>query len=598
MQSHTFKKKPNFPSGDYVIAIYKSKVRFASSVLAILQLSANRAFSFAQDDWEPSHQYPVSSVTDCQVQQVAHRKQGPVLPTLVISICDKEKKRRSSRAAGLISSKEQTLTTLWFRTPQDDHHRSLHEWKLFILSKKSPLSPESPASPTFINPFGNGRSNAAQSQRPSSRSRNRPNLTQNTPGHSYSSREHDRPANYNSESPSLRSKRSDISSPSSAVYANYPGLPVQGQHYTTVLPTDIPANAHAQAGPHDHVDVNAQGWVNPYGVAPPTDGEQVANSSSPPGPRETILDRAFNLRCIPGSERMIPGEEKLSSLARFDALMRDAEEKRTARETPANPPQQEVRQSAWDDDSDGNEQDEEDSDDTEEEEVYHSDEEGHYRSQKRNPRDTIIPPSAQRALEFIARRHDGPEAQSQAQPRRREQEREPEGSPVKSELEIDVDMFPIPIASPPPFRPHTSYTKRRPNMSSRTQSQPQLVPSPADVAPGPPTGGERLAVGEDATSRENRLSSSSVKRLSFTELTKRLSSTSSLLLVQTNGSGGASSGGSSEWDQMSPVPRSSLSPRGAPPNLKWRETTDDDGKRCGGWRRSSVGIFSADGSMI
>jgi hypothetical protein len=55
-------------------------------------------------------------------------------------------------------------------------------------------------------------------------------------------------------------------------------------------------------------------------------------SSSPPGPRETILDRAFQMRCIPGSDREVPGEEKLSSLARFDALMREADEKRKKRE--------------------------------------------------------------------------------------------------------------------------------------------------------------------------------------------------------------------------------------------------------------------------
>ena len=107
-----------------------------------------------QDDNEPIQQWPVNSITDCQVQQINHRKQGPVLPTLVISVADKEKKRRSSRAAGLISSsKEASATTLWFRTPPDDHHVSLHEWARNILARKSLMSPESPMSPQFSNPF-------------------------------------------------------------------------------------------------------------------------------------------------------------------------------------------------------------------------------------------------------------------------------------------------------------------------------------------------------------------------------------------------------------------------------------------------------------
>src|SRR5690348_508115 len=97
--------------------------------------------------------YPLSTVSDCQVQMVAHRKQGPVLPTLVISINDKERKRRSSRATGLVANKDSGGATLMFRTLPDDHHVSLQDWARFIIGKKTPMSPESPASPSFINPF-------------------------------------------------------------------------------------------------------------------------------------------------------------------------------------------------------------------------------------------------------------------------------------------------------------------------------------------------------------------------------------------------------------------------------------------------------------
>jgi hypothetical protein len=43
-----------------------------------------------------------------------------------------------------------------------------------------------------------------------------------------------------------------------------------------------------------------------------------------PIPGETILDRAFHLRYIPGCQQQASGTEKLSSVALFDALPRQA----------------------------------------------------------------------------------------------------------------------------------------------------------------------------------------------------------------------------------------------------------------------------------
>ena len=102
--------------------------------------------------------------------------------------------------------------------------------------------------------------------------------------------------------------------------------------------------------------------------------------------------------------------------------------------------------------------------------------------------------------------------------------------------------------------------------------------------------------------KENRRSSTSVKRLSFTEFAKRLSSTSSLLLVQSNTNASSSSGregsrrGSSEYgaDGDERGLRASVSLRGgASAAVGERDARD---KRCG-WR-GSVGVFGGEGGFL
>ncbi|SPJ79828.1 uncharacterized protein FTOL_08219 [Fusarium torulosum] len=480
-----------------------------------------------KDDTEPSQQWPLSTITDCQVQQITHRKQGPVLPTLVVSIADKEKKRRSSRAAGFISSsKDANATTLWFRTPSDDHHLSLHEWARNILSRKSPMSPaESPMSPQFSNPFSSMSRDASDYfSRPSSGHRSGRSdprslqhkssvTTQSTTTTTTTTRE--RPLTFSSESPSLRSKRSDISSPSSN---NYPiqqmNFPIPGQHYTTVLPTDLPSPVNTTS---DYRGEFIEGWTSAQGRAstmsspirgrgsissqPPHPSIAGIESSSPPGPRETILDRAFQMRCIPGSEKEVPGEEKLSSLARFDALMREADDKIKLREE-AERAQQLAMRSAFEASESSSEDDDSDSDDSDE---------GAYGRvpDRRGP--ALIPPTTQRALQFIADRGDP--------------------APLSPSSRSSVSRTPIPQQTPP-IRPHTAHAKTRPNPSPRTNSTPQLIASMAKLEMTAPNS----KVSDDSSVRlsaDKRLSTSSTatKRLSFTEFTKRLSSTSSLLFV-------------------------------------------------------------------
>lgn len=507
-----------------------------------------------QEDWEPIQQHAISSVTECHVQMLAHRKQGPVLPTLVMCISpdpatDKLRKRRSSRTAGLTTTKETHPTTLWFRSCGEEH--TLHEWARVIQpliqprmpDHQHPLSPASPATPAFSNPFASKTREAAEHFYNQVAQRN--GLQQKGSSHSK-----DRPLTY-SESPSLRSKRSDISSHNSSMNPAYGMYGKHPQGHPGAHPADLPSPATTVG---EYQGDFIEGWTAAQGrasaVGSPVLGRESVDvpppmpteSSSPlPSHRETILDRAFNLKCIPGSEQAVPGEEKLTSLARFDALMRQNDEKR--RTVTATPRQAPPPKSGWDlDDSD------EDEDDKEDEEMIRAaadeplfDHDG-----------VAISASAQRALDFIANRHE----------------------PLPSTARPSNSRAPLPYAPPAPetssasaangstyLRPNTGYSKNRPNMGQRTSSQPHLVPSALDVpssstansaARGPYDDNNSTANASTGgviprSNAEKRLSTSSTKRLSFTEFTKRLSSTSSLLLVQTNQSG-SSSRGSSEID--------------------------------------------------
>jgi hypothetical protein len=565
-----------------------------------------------QGDWEPIQQHALSSITDCQIQQVAHRKQGPVLPTLIISISpdpttDKLRKRRSSRTAGLTSTKETHPTTLWFR-PGDDKH-SLQDWAKFIqpliqpnMPDRPPVSPITPGSPNFINPFASRRDvSDSYNQRPASGHANHGGpLYHKSSGHTHSSR--DRPLTF-SETPSLRSNRSDVSSSHASSM-----IPAQMgyQNYTTLQQghaTDLPSPATTIG---EYQGEFIEGWTSAQGrsstLSSPIRGRDsissqvqqsitvTMESSSPPAPRETILDRAFQLRCIPGSERQIPGEEKLSSLARFDALMREADEKRKMREAEeARLRAESEPRSVWDldDDSDSDDEDEEDEDNDSDDVVGELNDSEH---------DFPMPPTAQRALHYIASRHDTPQGlRSRAQTSSRP-------------LNYNAETLKALSSGPSLLRPQTSYARNRPGMTQRTHSQPQLAaivsyPDASDLVaqvadPRGPESGPLTAKPSPLhrSQTEKRMSTSSAKRGSFTDFTKRLSSTSSLLLVQTNASSAsaASSRGSSDTMGDSSQQHGLRGPRGlrSPTPRMDRDSTD---KGCN-WR-GSVGVFG-DGGFV
>ena len=549
---------------------------------------------------EPIQQHSIASITDCQVQMAAHRKQGNVLPTLALQISpdpttDKLRKRRSSRTAGLTTMRDSGPISLWFRLGEDQTY-TLTEWADYIrslmqpnLGERHPISPVSPVSPTFINPFPPQPSETCKFTRSSSgNTHQRSTLQHKTSNQTYGSStygsSHNHRTMYSSGTPSLRSLESDMSS-SHASSHNVPQASATystQQQYTSVHPSDISSPTTATPGYQDDF---IEGWTTAQGrpttlSSPVRVGRESvvsarghmplgSNSSSPPGPRETILDRAFQMRYIPGAETEVPGEEKLSSLARFDALMREAEERRRAKELDATtvkaPPQKSTRAEVDSGEARGDVGRVLDDEDSDYDEFDHG--LGYGDAQSIDP--------AQKTLDLIASRRRSVQA-----PRPRHISRN----------SLSYHESPGRTDGPSIMRPHTAHSKSRPAMSPRTSSQPQPVPPSLDrltLSSMPPTG-------EGSTHRhhEKRNSVNSVKRLSFTEFTKRLSSTSSLLLVQTNQS--ASSRASSEMDGTQPsTPRgTSLNPRGAPLSPDRDQGREE---RCG-WR-NSVGVFG-DGGFV
>jgi hypothetical protein len=533
----------------------------------------------------------------CFIRAIQHRKQGPTAPTLVLEFkpdtpTEKQRKRRSSRTGGL-SSKDPWANTLLFRSVPEERY-SIYDWLIRIKPQLpaesqesldeigSAMSPISPSGSVFTNPFSSRESRAAN-PRPDYQ---RGISSQSTS--SYHPSQKERPATMISPSPSLRSRRSDLSSQASSQHPTMGFTSVHGQNYTTVLPSDLPSPASTSGYDSQFIE----GWTSAQGrssalsshtrgsnsiasVVPPV----VPIGSTPPGPRETILDRAFQLRYIPGGDRLDKDEEKISSIARFEALMKEADERKrqnslSVQAGPGN--------SSWDldeesEDSSSGEPDEDD--DADEPDI--------------SDPEIAIPTPAQRALEYIARRNT------------------PLPSPIRP-LSPAPSHPPIPFLNPQAMsafhghstsmasdlRPRTgspTHRKRsRPNslaLPSRSISV-STIPSLRELRASS-SGTSSLAAPDRDPKEQQRQSSTSVKRLSFSEFAKRLSSTSSLLLVQTNASSSSGRDGSrrpsSEFAAESD--EKVQSPQTAPP-LR----ADPRDKRCG-WR-GSVGVFGSEGGFL
>ncbi|KAI0397350.1 hypothetical protein F5Y17DRAFT_416224 [Xylariaceae sp. FL0594] len=521
----------------------------------------------SKEDSEPIQQYPIASISDCQVQHTAHRKGGQVLPTLVIHISpdlasDKLRKRRSSRTSGLMAAKDPGPTTLWFVTAEESRH-GLGDWARCIQAlmrqhqQSMPATPVSPISPIFTSPFSPLQDAVEKPEKHekahsvfSAKGKLRSKLQSKSNRPPPPARENS--AMYPSRPPSLRSRRSDISSQASSMIPA--AMSFVQQHYSNMQHSEMPSPTSTV---DEYPEQFIEGWTNAQGrtsaLSSPTRGRTSISSSSlgptnqssldsspPTAPRETILDRAFQMRFIPGSDRPIAGDENLTSLAKFEALMNERESRREA----AQKESQEPPKSTWEEDDES----EEDEFDKEVDEDEDSDE--YYASDHNSERDDMDY-STRKALQFIANRH---------------------GS-IHSESGLS--------SAPSILRPHTAHSRSRP-MTERTISQPHIPNPPLQIPSSPPfRQAEEYSV---RRTHEKRHSTSDVKNMGFNDFAKRLSGTGSLLLVQSNVSGG-SNRGSGDF-----TPRGSMSSRGL------SRTPSERDESCR-WR-GSIGIFGNEGGLL
>jgi len=288
------------------------------------------------------------------------------------------------------------------------------------------------------------------------------------------------------------------------------------------------------------------------------------------------------MRCIPGSERVPEKDESLSSIARFEALMREVDERKQQKALGSQSSNGKEKEE-W-----NLNEDSEEYSDSAEPEVGSEEDDDDADGLEMSDNEVAIPTPAQRALDYISGRR----------------------TPIPSNSR---PLSPTPKSPPIPFlnpqamsafhggcvsssggglRPRTGT-----DTSNRRSNRPTslALPGRSVSAAALPTlkdadvGSSNLKTSTDV--KEKRRSSTSVKRLSFQEFAKRLSSTSSLLLVQTNAS--SSSGrdgsrrGSSEYGEVEE--KSGL--RGG--ELRGNQNQD---KRCG-WR-GSVGVFGGEGGFL
>ncbi|KAI1438329.1 hypothetical protein GGR50DRAFT_488791 [Xylaria sp. CBS 124048] len=513
----------------------------------------------SKDDVDPVIQYAVASIIDCQVQQIMHRKQGQSLPTLTVQIApdpttDKLRKRRSSRAGGLMSSKEAGPTTLMFLTAEESRH-GLGDWARHIQSlinrhASLPTSPISAGPSGFISQLPPLQIGDEPQQQTGALGKLRSKLQgKSSSGPHPASR--DPSSTYASDPPSLRSHRSNLSSPASIIAPA--ALNFVQQHYSNGQYSDLPSSPGFTPGETSEQFI--EGWTTAQGrsseLSSPIRGRgsissndlnnQPSVDSSPPAPtvpRETILDRAFQMRYIPGADRETAGEEKLTSLARFEALMREVEthkgKARCQEVTPAPLRSTWEYESEEDEKSKGIESNEEDED---------SD---NYALEQDTDRDAIHSAAFQ-ALRCTENRH---------------------GS-TYSEYGLSV------------MRPQTADKRCRPTAPQRTNSQPSIPSAQVFVRSSPPVRSETVQ-----RSRDKRRSTYDSKNSSFNELKARLSGANSLIHGPSNVNA-ASNRPSGDYDKHTPRASMGAAPATRPPSNQERRK----------WR-GSISVFGNEGGFL
>jgi hypothetical protein len=208
----------------------------------------------AKGDWELVSQHHFSAFKSCEIRALAHRKQSPTIPTLMLEtksdpMSEKARKRRSSRTGGL-TTKDPWAGILLFRTVPEERY-NIYDWQIMMKPQLTPEGPDdgptSAGGPfhSFTNPF-------------SGRSATRPDRSpQHTNSYPHAPRE--RPSAMISPSPSLRSRRSDLSSQASSQNPPMGFTSAHTQVYSNALPTDLPSPASTSYEPH------YDGWTSTQG---------------------------------------------------------------------------------------------------------------------------------------------------------------------------------------------------------------------------------------------------------------------------------------------------------------------------------------------
>ncbi|QSZ37811.1 hypothetical protein DSL72_008911 [Monilinia vaccinii-corymbosi] len=520
----------------------------------------------AKGDWEYIAQHPISAFKSCGVRSLSHKKQSTPLPTLMLelkpdSVTEKQRKRRSSRTGALTSNKDaQWADTLLFRSVPEDQN-NIYDWEMVIKPRlqsqqvddsyeETPMGPMGPMSPltplftAFTNPF------SPKEPRPSSRNGN-PDQQARFPlqsTHQYQPNLRERPSALISPSPSIRSHRSDLSSRASSSHP--PTAFASHNHNNTTLPTDLPSPVSVSC--YDNL---IEGWTSAQGRCSGLSyhtrrsnsiASAIPSLTSPitasPGPRETILDRAFQMRCIPGSEILEEkDEEKISSIARFEAIMREHDAKLLQKSaTSAADGHVKYDEPDWELEEESDESDNEDPGAKFLEEL-----DGH---------DVLMPTPAQRALDYIAGRQTHAPLRQRSSSSARPISPTSSPDPCFNRGAINAlhsgsgsthQTSSSTIHGLRPRAETTSFQMRRNSRPSSLAIPQRFVSTPAVPSLKDSGSGGSSGSAPSKVEKENEKSSStSTKRLSFHEFARRLSSTSSLLLVQTNASSNSGRGNS------------------------------------------------------
>ena len=317
------------------------------------------------------------------------------------------------------------------------------------------------------------------------------------------------------------------------------------------------------------------------------------------------------MRCIPGSERLSgKDEEHITSIARFEALMQEVDERKQQKCAGRNSVE---ANDSWDLDDEF----EKASSEVAEEEGRDDDDDKDVNGLEIPDQEIVIPTPAQRALEYIS----GRQAPLLSKRRTRPPSPNPLSPTVPSVNPQAVSAFhgdelhpSKGITNPPPRPSRPAYLA----LPSRSVSTPTIPSHQDNTSSSTSTSSFRPGTtnelgGTNGKGKEDQISGSCVKRpTSFSEFAKRLSSSSSLLLVQTNASVGSSSGregsmrGSSEFgaeladerDGGSAGLRNSVSLRGGGMPASATAAAGGEGrdKRCV-WR-GSLGVFGGEGGFL